>query len=419
AQRTGANSLCDALLQKVLPMIERLPDVQDKARCYLESGRLLRYPIGVAREQLKKAVQLAHSAGLKAIEAEGLRELGLGFWIMQNNFEQATLHLEHGLQLSREIENRKLEGIICNALALILDANGNDAEAQRYAELGIRLCREVGNRFDEGFGFTHLASSYYHQGAYAAALQYAQQALTLGIETQTYYLISLALLGVGLVLGDLGQYAEALTYYERVLHAARGANNLHMVRTALFFVGLYAHYAGDDARAQACGQEGLRIASALGEQNSQRWGWMITGHALMGLGQLDEANAAYQHALKGWDQTNGIWFRASPVRVALLKGDTIALQEALPHVEEILRRWDAHPGLRDVGIERFESCWACYRLLQALHDPRAPEVLERAYNLVQATAAKLQDPAHRRMFLENVAAHRDIVAEWERIQQDA
>ena len=145
------------------------------------------------------------------------------------------------------------------------------------------------------------------------------------------------------------------------------------------------------------------------------------GHALTGLGQLDEASAAYQRVLEDWTQGYGwqLWFQAGPIRVALLKGDTKALREALPHVEEILCYWDAHPALRDVAFERFETCWACYRLLQALQDPRVPEVLERAYALVQATAAKLQNPEHCRAFLEDVAVHRDIVAEWERVQRES
>jgi hypothetical protein len=46
-------------------------------------------------------------------------------------------------------------------------------------------------------------------------------------------------------------------------------------------------------------------------------------------------------------------------------------------------------------------------------------VLDRAYNLVQSQAAKLQDPEHRRMFMENVTAHRDIVAEWQRLHPSA
>jgi len=206
-----------------------------------------------------------------------------------------------------------------------------------------------------------------------------------------------------------------------VLHDTRETHT-PMWTFSLFFVGLYAHYLGDDARAQACGEEMLRIGQAMGEKVYQTWTWMIMGHALTGLGQLDEATTAYRRALEGsalWEKLFRLWLRAGLIRIALLKGGTETLREALPQVEEILRYWDAHPALRDVAFERFETCWTCYRLLQALRDPRAPEVLKRAYDLVQGQAAKLQDPEHHRAFMENVAVHRDIVAEWERLHPSA
>ena len=87
----------------------------------------------------------------------------------------------------------------------------------------------------------------------------------------------------------------------------------------------------------------------------------------------------------------------------------------MPYVEEILRYWEADSALRHIPFERFDICWTCYRLLLALQDPRALEVLDRTYALVQAQANILQDPAHRRAFLEDVAAHREIVAEWKRV----
>jgi tetratricopeptide (TPR) repeat protein len=212
-----------------------------------------------------------------------------------------------------------------------------------------------------------------------------------------------------------------VAYYERVLDDVREASNPAMVWVVLFFLGLYAHYLGDDVRAQACAQEILYINQELGEKYVQSWAQILLGYALTGLGQLDEARAAYKCVLDevGWILGWLFWLQACLVRIALLRGETTALWEALPLVEKLLRYWEKYPTLRGVPFEPFETCWTCYRLLQALHDPRAPEVLERAYNLVQAQAGKLQDPEHRRMFLKNVAAHRDIVAEWERIQQDA
>jgi hypothetical protein len=54
----------------------------------------------------------------------------------------------------------------------------------------------------------------------------------------------------------------------------------------------------------------------------------------------------------------------------------------------------------------------CYQILRASDDAQAAEVLEAAYQLLQARAEKIEKEELRRSFLENVAAHREIVAEF-------
>ncbi len=53
-----------------------------------------------------------------------------------------------------------------------------------------------------------------------------------------------------------------------------------------------------------------------------------------------------------------------------------------------------------------------YRVLCAGQDPRAQDILTAGYNILQEQAAKIGDERLRRSFLENVAAHRELVAAW-------
>ena len=66
----------------------------------------------------------------------------------------------------------------------------------------------------------------------------------------------------------------------------------------------------------------------------------------------------------------------------------------------------------DGAVNPFRVYLTCYRVLKAGRDPRAQEVLGTAYRQLQERAAKITDEAIRRSFLENVAAHREIVWEW-------
>jgi hypothetical protein len=55
-------------------------------------------------------------------------------------------------------------------------------------------------------------------------------------------------------------------------------------------------------------------------------------------------------------------------------------------------------------------------VLGAAGDPRAREVLEIAYLQLQERAAKIEEEALRRSFLENVPWNREIVKLWEKQQ---
>jgi hypothetical protein len=77
-------------------------------------------------------------------------------------------------------------------------------------------------------------------------------------------------------------------------------------------------------------------------------------------------------------------------------------------VETILEQMRARPTL-DGTDEPLRVYLTCYRVLSASQDPRAGEVLDAAYRLLQERATHIDDEDLRRSFLENVAAHREIV----------
>ena len=52
--------------------------------------------------------------------------------------------------------------------------------------------------------------------------------------------------------------------------------------------------------------------------------------------------------------------------------------------------------------------WGCYRVLDAVHDPRAATVLQTGQRLLHEYADSISDDALRRSFLENVPTHREL-----------
>ena len=136
------------------------------------------------------------------------------------------------------------------------------------------------------------------------------------------------------------------------------------------------------------------------------------GHALAGLGHLAEAQNAYREALVLFRDLGPHHLSKAPLiglaHVALAGGRPV---QALAHAEEVLSYLDLHPAL-DVLGELFREYLTCYRVLRANQDPRAPELLSRAYHLLQEWADKIEDQDLRRSFLENVAVNRAIVREF-------
>ena len=64
----------------------------------------------------------------------------------------------------------------------------------------------------------------------------------------------------------------------------------------------------------------------------------------------------------------------------------------------------------EIPMDVYLTYW---QVLQTKQDPRARQVLSQAHSLLQARAARISDPDLRRTFLENIAAHRQIVQAWQ------
>ena len=93
--------------------------------------------------------------------------------------------------------------------------------------------------------------------------------------------------------------------------------------------------------------------------------------------------------------------------IALAEGDQTQAQR---HTAELLHGLEADQRVRFcLGLGPH---LVCYRVLRASGDPRASEILEQAYRLLQERAHKIEDEELRRSYLENVAANREIASEW-------
>lgn len=294
--------------------------------------------------------------------------------ISQGRYANAREVAEAGLQLARTLDDRRSESHLVNALGLIAMEQGDLAVAVGHFEHGLAMVRELGNRGDEALRLSNLGSVY----------------------------------------PRLGDYARARSCLEQGLQVARAVGRRHDEAALLLNMASVAHLQGDDTAALGFARAAFDSAVDSGQRDLEAFARLVTGHAELGLGRLDAANAAYTDSR---DRLQSLNLRAQlaldPVsglaRVALAGGDIVS---ALAHTEQLLAH-QAAGGSFDGTEEPLLLPLTCWRVLQAARDPRAGAVLEAAMTELRTQAERIRDDAARRNFLSLVPHHREIVQAWQ------
>ncbi|NJN66886.1 MAG: tetratricopeptide repeat protein [Chloroflexaceae bacterium] len=402
-----------------------------------------------ARQQLKQARTLAWGAGLRHIEAESLLYLGKVAY-HEGNYAESRTCGEHSLQMYRALEDREGEASALNHLANILGDQGDDDEAIRHYGQVLERYREMGNRYQEGVVLNNLAETYREQGEYeqaagyfaeslticraildrqgegvvlcslgtsqneqgfySAAINYYEQAVRICEAIGDRYTEANALNELGLSYHYLGDYGRSQTYYRRALAIRQTIGDQQGVGRMFALLGLLAHHQGAHEKALASCQQALQVAQESGYLYEQGNAWLYLGHILAALGDWPAATEAYTAALtlccKIGRENQSMEARAGLARVALAQGN---LPLARNHIDEVLTCLTRDPWLPGTD-EPFRVYLTCSQVLLANQDARAPEVLRTAWALLQERAAQIEDDRLRHSFLENVAAHRELLA---------
>jgi class 3 adenylate cyclase/tetratricopeptide (TPR) repeat protein len=370
------------------------------------------YPASMAAAQ--RAIRLARAVHEVAIEAEAYIRWGVAFGY-QGRLRASLSRKREALRLARAARLRRVEGNVLYEIGWNREMKGNLASATVCFERSLCILREVGDRRGEGEALTWVGSAYQLQGDYDEARAYCEQAARLFREIGNRRQEAGSLRQIGMVYHELGDYDRARVYYERSLQMLTEAHDRRGESYVQIQLGLLCHLVGDDQTAREYALQAHR-GQGGGAGTYRGRAPLCLGHALVGLARLDEARDAYGQAL-ALLQEMGLPHRATEAlagltRVCLAEGD---LSQARAHVQEILSYLEH--GTLDGTEEPARVYLTCYRVLKASGDPCTKNVLEEGYRFLQERAAKISDEEERRSYLENVAAHREIVREYARGEQ--
>jgi hypothetical protein len=206
----------------------------------------------------------------------------------------------------------------------------------------------------------------------------------------------------------LGAYAEAQAWCAQFLQLSQRVEPpLGEFLDHLLSRTLLAHHSGDSLQALMCAEQSWQIAQRIGDPLRMAQALVLLGH-VNSEQQPQVAAMAYRQALT-WYEKLPQWQRATTpqaglAQIALAQGD---LAEAQHQVEAILPAL-ARPVSPGVD-EPFYSYWVCFQVLAASEDARALTLLQQANQLLQNDAGQIGDERLRRLFLEEVPAHRAVV----------
>ncbi|RMF30837.1 MAG: tetratricopeptide repeat protein [Chloroflexi bacterium] len=334
----------------------------------------------------------------------------------QGEYDEARSFVETSLSLYRQQGDHFGSARVLNQLGSIARMRGEHKEAWAFFEEGLTLARIAGSRWMEARMLNGLGTLCGEQGDWPTASRYFEQALQAYRELCDRWGESSLLSNLGIACIHLGNYAKAGRHFEEALSICHETGFRGLEGLVLVNLGLLLHHLGDDDAACKRCRQAVRITEELGERHIQAYALTFLGHALVGLGRLAEAREMYQQALalrRELDQPNlATEPLAGLARVSLAQGD---LPQARDRVEEIMDYLTDHT--LDGTEEPFLVYLTCYRVLSADRDPRAQEVLDTACCLLREQADKIRSRELQHSFLENVAAHREILGEWTRMNK--
>jgi len=404
-----------AAAQTAIHLAQAAGDMHSEAQGYLKWGIALwrQGEYNQARIQLERALSLARTAGLRGVEAGSLDNLGVVSNI-QGDIAGSKVCFEQALSIYREIGDRQHEAWSLNNLGIVYGDQNDHASARSCWERALHIAREIGDRRQEGTVLGNLGNAASVQGDYAEARAYYEQARNIRCEVGDRQGEGIALGNIGLTFQSQGDYVQARTCLEQALHITREIGDQRLECGWLGGLGVLAHQQGDDQAALEYGRQALSIAREVDSVRFQAEALICLGRAQESLGRLEEAADTFRQVLDIRRELGQphlvVEILAALASVSLAQEN---LDQAQTWIEKVLDYVETNDTLEGVE-DPFQVYLTCYRVLRAGLDPRTEFILHAAYRLLQEQAAKIDDEESRRIFLENVPAHREIMEAWER-----
>jgi tetratricopeptide (TPR) repeat protein len=376
-------------------------------------------------EAARNARDLAEEVGEKKIVADADIQWGRALAFI-GDLEKAKNHLITALELARNVSEKshtqsswlKIEAASLNNLAYISNIQGDFQSSRVYLEQALEINRKIGDRRGEGVMLQNLGVVNYDQGDLVNAEVYWEEALRIFQEIGDRQHEAMVINSLGNISQDLlGDYPEAQRRHAQAKTIAHEVGDRLNEGMALANMGVALSCQHDFDGAQGYIQQALEIFVDIDLKPEIGGIYLDSGNALTGLKQLDEAVNNYTEAIQYAEEFDNrekfLEAQAGLARIAQLRGEKV---RTLTLVDAILIQMVEDQAQNPIEPEAAMRVYLiCYQILQANLDPRAEEVLQTAYTLLQEQANRIPEEGIRQMFLVNIPWHSEILESYHRL----
>jgi tetratricopeptide (TPR) repeat protein len=259
----------------------------------------------------REARDITREIGDRRMEGVWLGDLGRTHHDL-GQFERAIELHEEALAIAREIGDYRSESIWLGELGLSYRAIGQVERAIKHYEQALVIARDVGDRQEEGRYLGNLGRAYHALGQFGRAVQFLEEALAIAREIGDRREEGLQLGRLGIDYRALGRIKRSIEFHKRALAIAREIGDRRREGLWLGSLGLAYHALGRVDRAIRFHEEALAIAREIGERWAEEGRLGSLGLAYRDLGQIARAIEYYDQALSvareiGNRQGEGIW----------------------------------------------------------------------------------------------------------------
>ncbi len=372
AQNRGDHAQARDHATRALQLYAQLGDRTGEALTLLLLGSIVRDSgeIDEAGRLYSQALDFSRAIGDRTGEGRSLNGLGVVF-LLQERYAQAEEAYLQALQLQREAGNRSAAISVLDNLGNLARARHDFDQAEAYYTQAIAESRAIGDQLNESYALHNYTQLFIAIGDYATARSMAARCMELSEQLDDMEGYCLGLLSLSNCLAVVREQPQAQESIHRLAELARENDFRSIEACAYHLEGSLLYELGDAAQAAARYRQAYDLRRELGEGPESMASLAGVAQSLAILGKLDEASAA--------------------------------AEELIPYTEGKMTGLD----------EPSELFLACYRVLRARGDARAAPLLQRGYELLQATAARIKSETARRSFLERVLVNRALVDAWQ------